>query len=74
MPTTINRTYDKNMVLTKMNIEMDLVPDDELDNIIYYLICAKDKQNYEQEAFELRLWSAQNKLNDFIEIIEKDKN
>lgn len=60
------KIYEKSELKnTKINITLDTV-NDELDNIIYYLICAQDKKNQgEQFAYTNRLDSALEKLKKF---------
>lgn len=57
-----NKVYDGiNIKHTDISIRLK---DNELDNAIYYLICARDKLiKGENDAYELRLWSAKAKIN-----------
>lgn len=61
-PCIHNKVYDGiNIKHTDINIRLK---DNELDNAIYYLICARDKLiKGEKDAYELRLWSAKAKIN-----------
>lgn len=50
---------------TKMEIILD--PNDKLDNIIYYLLCAQDKKNQKEiSGFEVRVDSALEKLHKYV--------
>lgn len=57
----------ENTVLKKTIVKIDLEPNNEIDNIIYYLICAQQKLNEDDNyGYEARLESALLKLNKFI--------
>jgi hypothetical protein len=71
--TSHEKVYEKlKLKTTKINITLDTV-NDELDNIIYYLICAQDKKNIgEFFGYENRLEAAIDKLSKFNQLNQKE--
>ena len=62
-----DKTYDEDLNIKETIIKLSLNPQDEIDNIIYYLICAQEKfNNNELLAGEARLEYAYTKLSKFI--------
>lgn len=64
------KKYD-GLELRETVVNMSLDPNNEIDNVIYYLICAQEKfNNSELLAFKGRIESASNKLYKFIKNME----
>lgn len=66
-----DKIFDNNLNIKETVVKLSLDSKDEIDNIIYYLICAQEKfNNNESLASKARLEYAYNKLNKFIKDIK----
>lgn len=62
-----DKEYDEELNIKEITVSLNLDTNNEIDNIIYYLICAQQKLNEgEQISFEARIESAYEKLKKYI--------
>ena len=66
-----DKKYDNELAIIEIDVTLKLSPLDEIDNIIYYLICAQQKRNENEKiAFEARVESAYEKLKTYVKKLD----